>query len=269
MSDKTNLNHYSVYVHIVPNGKLYFGATGMKPKYRWNSGFSYKGCRLFDEAIKEYGWCNIQHIVLIDGLTKEMAYECEKALIQKYHSNDPEFGYNLAGGGAGTSGYKFNDEQRKAVSERLKGHATSEETRRKIGKSNSIALKGKKLPEEVKRKLSESLKGKNLGRHHTEEAKRKNALAHMGKQYHLGFKHSEETRKKISEALTGRKLSEEERIRSLECLAKARQDPIIEARRREKIRQSHLGKKKMPWSDEARAAHMAAIERRKQRRIEA
>lgn len=204
MKKRSDPNNYCVYVHIVPNGKMYIGITGQKAEYRWDNGNGYKKTPQFWAAVKEYGWDNIQHIILMTGLKKEVAKVCEIALIDKYHSNNPEYGYNIA-----------------------------------------------------------------LGSYHADESKRKNALAHIGKQYHLGFKASEESRKRMSEAHKGKKLSEKERIRSLECLAKARQDPEIEARRRENIRKSHLGVKCGAWSEQARAAHMAAIERRKKRRIEA
>lgn len=204
MKHNSDPNNYSVYVHIVPNGKLYIGITGQKPIYRWDNGNGYKKTPQFWTAIEEYGWDNIKHLVLITGLKKEIAKACEIALIDKYHSNDPEYGYNIA-----------------------------------------------------------------LGSYHAEESKRKNALAHIGKQYHLGFKASEESRKRMSEAHKGVKLSESRRIESLAYLEKARKNPEIETRRRENIRKAHLGVKRGPWSEEARVAHMAAIERRKQRRLEA
>ena len=59
-------------------------------------------------------------------------------------------------------------DERKRISEKLKGHKVSEETRKKM----SLAQKGKKRP-----KLSESLKGRKL----SEETKRKLSLAHKGK----------------------------------------------------------------------------------------
>lgn len=47
-------------------------------------------------------------------------------------------GYNLTIGGQGTSRKVFTDEERKAISERLKGHAVSEETRIKM-RENMLA----------------------------------------------------------------------------------------------------------------------------------
>lgn len=41
----------------------------------------------------------------------------------------------------------------------MEGRKHSDETKRKIGRSTSIALKGKKIPEEVRKKMSEAKKG--------------------------------------------------------------------------------------------------------------
>lgn len=240
------MNDYNVYVHITPSQKLYIGIA-KNPESRWkNNGANYGHNNYFSKAIQKYGWNNIQHIVLISGISRDVACECEKSLIAKYQSNKSNFGYNLTGGGDGRLGCHL-----------------SEETKAKIGKANSVALKGRKLPEEVKAKLrgkSSAMKGK----HHTEEAKRKNSEAHKGKQYHLGHRASDEARKRMSESHKGHTLSEENKLSLLKACAKARNDPEKEAQRREKIRKGHLGKKKKPWSPEAREAHRIANERRKQ-----
>lgn len=62
----------------------------------------------------------------------------------------------------------FTDEDRKRISEKLKGRKKSEETRKKI----SLALKGKKRPD-----ISERLKGRKI----SEETRKKISLAHKGK----------------------------------------------------------------------------------------
>lgn len=204
---------YSVYVHITPNGKLYFGITHMKPEHRWlSTGKGYQRCTLFWRAIQKYGWDNIQHIILINNLSKEVACECEKYLIVKYKSNQAEFGYNNSlGGESGSFGYVFTTEQRIKLSNSLKGRVVSEETRRKIGQANSIALKGRTVSQEVRDKISKHNAKAFSGKRHTEEAKRKNSLAHIGKQYHLGYKHSDETKRKMSEAKKGKPLSEKQK----------------------------------------------------------
>ena len=73
---------------------MYIGIT-CNLKERWHPG-SYKGCTAFYEAIEEFGWDNFEHIVLIDGITKSMALECETALILKYNTHYRQGnGYNV------------------------------------------------------------------------------------------------------------------------------------------------------------------------------
>lgn len=52
---------YTVYMHITPSGKMYIGITGRNPLKRWGSnGSGYKG-QAFSNAIKKYGWDNMEH----------------------------------------------------------------------------------------------------------------------------------------------------------------------------------------------------------------
>lgn len=116
-------------------------------------------------------------------------------------------------------GFKMSEEQKKKISNALKGHKNfwlnrkgfkhSEETKRKI----SIANKGKRISEEQKRRLSEINKGKK----HTEETKMKMSIALKGRKlseehkeklrlFHIGRKQSKETKTKLSLFFTGRKM---------------------------------------------------------------
>lgn len=76
----------------------------------------------------------------------------------------------------------------------------TEETKRKIGKANSIALKGRKLSEEHKRNIGKFRKGKGLGFSHwrgkkmTREHRKNLSEAHKGK------KKNKETRKRMSKS---------------------------------------------------------------------
>ena len=79
----------------------------------------------------------------------------------------------------------------KAISEALKGHKQSEETKRK----KSEALKGRTHSEETRQKIAKANTGKS--RKHTEETKKKISENGVGMR---GKRHSEETRKKIAEA---------------------------------------------------------------------
>ena len=81
---------------------------------------------------------------------------------------------------------------------RPKGFKHSEETKKKIGLSNSIALKGNKIW---------------LGKKHSKESRRKMSLAQMGNQHWLGRKHSEETKRKIGLGNKGKIVSKETRLK--------------------------------------------------------
>lgn len=68
-------------------------------KKRWRGGGGYRNQKAMYEAILKYGWDNIKHIVLISNLKEDMAMEVEKALIEKYSTQDTLYGYNTKNGG--------------------------------------------------------------------------------------------------------------------------------------------------------------------------
>ena len=47
-------NNYTVYMHILPNNKIYIGMTCKKPIYRWNNGNGYFNNKELTKSIKEY-----------------------------------------------------------------------------------------------------------------------------------------------------------------------------------------------------------------------
>lgn len=168
-----NTENYKVYKHTAPNNKVYIGITKLDINQRWKNGKGYKCNQYFTRAILKYGWENIKHVVLYDGLTKEQAEKKEIELIAFYKSDNNKFGYNIQHGG--------------------NTNCVSEETKHKISK----AMSKRKLSYDTKRKLSESHKGKNnpnYGKHLSEEHKKKISMANRG------HKTSEKTRGKISEA---------------------------------------------------------------------
>ena len=92
--------NYKIYVHIFPNGKLYIGQTRQTLVNRFGkSGCNYKGCVRLYEAIKEFGWDNIIHLLLFDNLSSEIADILEIELIKKYKTYDINYGYNMTLGG--------------------------------------------------------------------------------------------------------------------------------------------------------------------------
>ena len=135
---------WSVYIHTVPNGKVYVGATSKPPKKRWQYGHGYRGnVRFFDDIVR-FGWNNIKHDVICSGLTEAQAYEMEMDLIHKHDALNPQNGYNRTRGGKGLLGYKPTAETIERLSRShvgLKLPHTAEWNR-----NISKALSGKKKP---------------------------------------------------------------------------------------------------------------------------
>lgn len=86
--------YYTVYIHTMPDGKKYVGQTVQLPNDRWVSGYGYRNNQKFFDAIQEVGWDNIDHEIFYQTKIREEAEVCEKALIKKYNTTDPQYGYN-------------------------------------------------------------------------------------------------------------------------------------------------------------------------------
>lgn len=179
------MGDYFVYKHTAPNGKVYIGITRQSPEKRWSNGAGYRGYGVFRNAIKKYGWGNIQHEILLSGLTREEAKKKEIELIALYKSTERKHGYNMSPGGdipsqtpeenkkrsqtmknkwqdtaykenamAGMRGVKRSELARENIRKAQKKRFEDEEQRKKI----SLLQIGKKRSEEAKRKTSEALK---------------------------------------------------------------------------------------------------------------
>ena len=161
------MDSYCVYVHTTPNGKKYVGITKQLPENRWKNGAGYLSSPHFWSAIKKYGWDNISHEVVCDGLSEAAACEKEKQLIALYRTNERELGYNQTSGGE--AGKRYTDDVRKALSEK--------------------ARKRYEDPEE-----REKARLRVLGKKHSDETRKKISIARAGKSHFV----SDETRQKIS-----------------------------------------------------------------------
>lgn len=180
------MKEYTVYRHTTPNGKMYIGITSMKPEKRWEKGRGYKHCPAFFKAIIKYGWENIKHEILFEGLTKKEAEAKEIEMIAFYKTTDKRFGYNIENGGNCTGTHSM-------------------ETRGKISKAN----KGRIVSEETRKKASASHKGKQVGkdnpfygRKHTEENKKKQSDFMKGNAYFKGHHHSDDFKRMKSEQMS-------------------------------------------------------------------
>lgn len=157
---------WCVYMHTnLINHKVYIGITSRKPEKRWGrdgSEYTIKNHPAFGRAIEKYGWDNFSHDILFEDLSKQDACQKEIELIKKYKSNctrykDPSFGYNMSDGGAiGSSGHIWSDEDKKKLSETLRGVVKGEAWRLHL----SQAMSGKKATSETRNKLRESHLGK-------------------------------------------------------------------------------------------------------------
>lgn len=192
---------YCIYKHTAPNGKVYIGQTCQIPEQRFgNNGCRYRGCTLFYNAIQKYGWDNIKHEILLEGLTQAEANEKEVKFIHEYNSNDRKYGYNLQSGGNNGSPTL---ETRRKMAEWQIGKVLSEETKYKI----SMSKTGRKDAESTKKKKSEGQKGKHLSIETRQKlsvaGKERADVKRRGKELGLsnkGRKHSEESKKHMSEA---------------------------------------------------------------------
>lgn len=249
---------FTLYVHITPVNKLYIGITGRDVNSRWNNGKGYTGSPHFYNAIQKYGWDNIKHIILLENLSEEVACECEKYLIAKYDTTNSKNGYNISFGGETTQlGLKRTPEQVKLLSDVHKELPVNEKAIQRMAETN----RGKKRPDEVieqmrkaktewhKRPESKEIISRiNKGKKFSDEHRRKLSESHMGQVSPMkGKKHTTESKQKMSESQKKAvKVYSEDGLRRLREASKNR---IVSDVTKEKLRQSHLGKKA---SDETR-----------------
>lgn len=186
---------FSVYRHTFPNGKVYIGITCQKPHERWCNGTGYKHQKLVYRAILRYGWENVEHEIIAQGLTYEQACGMEIEMIRAYDSTNPERGYNISRGGEGGPGFS----------------------------GEKHPMYGKHHTEESRKKMSESTKGQipyNKGKHLSEEHRKKLRQAHLGRKQNR----TPEWNRKIGESQRGKRLKPETKER----IGKAKSIPVIQ-----------------------------------------
>lgn len=180
---------YCVYILTFPNGKHYVGMCKEPAENRWQNGWGYYGQRLMINAIKKYGWENVERRIPYSGVTKEVACEKEIELIKELNSNylKGKNGYNLSDGGeSGFNGGKHSTETKELLSERntgannaFYGKKHTDETRRKMSKKRVIS-------DEARAKMRHSYSGENhpmYGKHQSEETKKRLSEINKGKNH--------------------------------------------------------------------------------------
>ena len=125
---------YIVYEHISPNGKRYVGITQQTLDKRFgHKGIQYKfQNQHFWRAIQKYGWDNMEHNIIAEGLTHDEACARERLEIKKDKLLNNS--YNITDGGDGRTGTKHSPETRAKISATLKGRKQSPETCQKCSK---------------------------------------------------------------------------------------------------------------------------------------
>lgn len=203
----TIIENYTVYMHISPSGKRYIGITSQTVEQRWRNGKGYKSNQPFYNAIKKYGWDNIEHIIVADGLSLEQATDMERRLISEYQTQNKRFGYNIcAGGEDGWIGVHHTEQAKVKMSLAKKGKPSNRA--------------GQKLSDETKKKLSESHKGKYRGKP-VQPKEPKAKYDENGKRIF-----SDEHKRKISEKLKGIERSAEVRLNMSKAQVKTKK-PVM------------------------------------------
>ena len=143
-------NDFYVYIHKRQSDGIvfYVGKGRGKRAYYFHERNDH-----WKKTLKKHG-CNVE--IVERRLSECEAFKLEKILIAKFQS---EKLCNKTNGGEGISGYKFNEDQKKRMSESHKGHVVTEEVRIKM----SEAKKGRKNPPHVRKLHSERMKGNTLG----------------------------------------------------------------------------------------------------------
>lgn len=150
-------DNFCVYKHTTPCGKVYIGITCQAVSARWKGGKGYKNNPHFWRAICLYGWDNIKHEIILDGVSKSTAYRVEVELIKQYNSNDPLHGYNITSGGDGVVGICHTNATKRRMSAAHKGIKHSAEHIKHIKESHK-GFSGLHHSEASKKRISNALK---------------------------------------------------------------------------------------------------------------
>jgi group I intron endonuclease len=134
-------------------------------------------------AIEKHGWNNIEHEVLLEGISRVEAEQAEIKYISMHDSTDPAKGYNVFPGG--NLRPPTSEETKAKIRAANLGTVRPVEVREKISrttKGTGAYWYGKKHTEETKKKISESRKGRGSGAVFSQERKDKISKKQMGNQ---------------------------------------------------------------------------------------
>lgn len=169
------------------NGKVYVGSS-VRIEERWEDHIrelngNRHNNRYLLHAWQKYGQENFSFEIIETTDDESSLVDLEQKWIDYFRSYERDKGYNLSPHAYNILGYRFTEEQRKRVSEALKGKRKSEEHRKKLWINRKVteeqrrfmsqlgkSWKGKKIVGEHSRKKSEAQRGsKNPRAKYTEE----------------------------------------------------------------------------------------------------
>ena len=174
------------------NGKIYIG------KHEGSESDNYLGSgKVFEFALKKYGKENFKREILRRCETLHELRIWEHVYIKKYHSQDPNIGYNIADGDVNSS--EYNPAKLPEVREKMliKNRQTTRDPEYRRRHS------------EIMKEYYKTHSATFTGKHHSEETKEKIRQRRLGSvAYNKGVPASEEQKKKQSEKMKGRYVGE-------------------------------------------------------------
>lgn len=199
------INMIGIYKITSPTGRVYIGQT-VDIDRRWTyykKDLCTKQARLYN-SFKKHG---------VENHTFEVVEECLEEDLNTRERYWQDY-YNTLEVGLNSRLTETTDKSGKL----------SEETKKKIAASNSIALRGKTLSEETKKKISEGNKGKTVTEEVKEKMRQSSAKYWQGKtlseehkarivEARKGYRHSDETIEKIRQGRTGKYHTEETKLK--------------------------------------------------------
>ena len=174
------------------NGKIYIG------KHEGSENDNYLGSgEIFSLALRKYGKENFKREILRRCETLHELRIWEHVYIKKYHSQDPNIGYNIADGDVNSS--EYNPAKLPEVREKMliKNRQTTRDPEYRRRHS------------EIMKEYYKTHSATFTGKHHSEETKEKIRQRRLGSvAYNKGVPASEEQKKKQSEKMKGRYVGE-------------------------------------------------------------
>lgn len=214
------MNQSGIYVIINNvNGKFYIGSAVNLHRRRITH---FSGLRLnksrnphLQNAFNKYGEESFIFLV-VEHVERSQLIEREQFWLDLLNVVNPEKGYNICPIAGSSLGKVFTEEHKRKLSEAQRRRFARDGIPQEHRDNLSKALRGHKTSEETKRKISEA----HTGKKQSPETIEKMAAARRGKKQseetikkrfesRKGYTHSEETILKISEANKGKVLSEE------------------------------------------------------------